>query len=245
MVTCATRIALVLALSLAVACGKSKSSSDEGPDAIGDTPLAQIDYGTEDAPAADSQLPADTLEDGTSDAEPCTIVTSEYGFRNNCDGTVTDTKTGWIWEKSFQQVTTLPEALKACSDSRTAGKNDWRVPTIDELRSLILGCPASAPTGACPVHALTTCTDETCRNASCDGCGNGQGPVTNPLKPASHCYMDASFDWYCNLFWSGTQVKAKVTGDKRSWYVTFYDARIDVPPTMPTSSSGLRCVRGP
>ena len=69
MVTCATRIALVLALSLAVACGKSRSSSDAGPDAIADTPLAEIDYGTEDAPATDSELPADALEDGTSDAK--------------------------------------------------------------------------------------------------------------------------------------------------------------------------------
>ena len=58
--------------------------------------------------------------------------------------------------------------------------------------------------------------------------------------------MDNTFDWYCNLYWSGTQVQATVAGDKRSWYLTFFDAAINVPPTMSgMQSAAVKCVRGP
>lgn len=248
MVICATRLALVLALSTAWACGSSSSASDKGPDSPVDVPLSEIDYGQEDVPGTDAELPlADSLDpdaDGDADVVPCAFVTSPQGFRDNCDGTVTDTNTGWTWEKSYQWAAGVDEAKKSCLSSRTGGFNDWQLPTIDEMRTLILGCPDTGPTGACPVHALANCIDESCRTASCNGCATNQGPVEKPGDPTRKCYLDGSFDWYCNLFWTQTQVKAKTPGYKRAWYVTFYDAAIDVPPTMAVIQSwAMRCVR--
>jgi hypothetical protein len=210
------------------------------PDPGQDSPFA--DPGAQDTSV---QNDPGATDEGSVDPGPlCDVVTSLFGFRDNCDGTVTDTNTGWTWEKSFHWAAGLDEAKKACADSRTGGFNTWRLPTIDELRSLILQCPATVPAGTCPVHALANCIDESCRNDSCNGCATNQGPVEKPDDPSRKCYLDGSFEWYCNLFWSETQVKAKVAGDKRSWYVTFYDAGINVPPSMAQIQSwALRCVR--
>ena len=97
----------------------------------------------------------------------------------------------------------------------------WRVPTIDELRSLLLGCPANELGGECGV------TDPSCLDASaecsdeCDllmGCEWGAGPGVGgyfqpPEISASKCFeiLSSSIDetgqygalWYVN-FKSGT-----------------------------------------
>lgn len=241
----------LVAASLALACGSSTKSADNAVDDLGDIARTDIEY-PEDALAdgvvADTPADGDVLPgDLPLDAEPCFVLTSEYGFRDNCNQTVTDTKTGLTWEKGYSWAAGLDDARRACVTSRTGDFADWRLPTIDELRGLIVGCPETAPTGACAVHVLPTCIDETCRNDACNGCATNQGPVQKPGDPTRRCYLDGTFDWQCSiLFWSTTQVRAKTTGDKRSWYVTFYDAQIGVPPSMAqVQNSALRCVRGP
>ncbi|MBI3444585.1 MAG: DUF1566 domain-containing protein [Magnetospirillum sp.] len=61
-------------------------------------------------------------------------VRPAYG--DNGDGTVTDSITGLMWEKSFRRLS-FAEAEAAAGASRTGGHGDWRVPTIKELYSLI------------------------------------------------------------------------------------------------------------
>jgi hypothetical protein len=70
-------------------------------------------------------------------------------YRDNGDGTVTDQVTGLIWQKAFKQVRWGDAAADARAD-RTGGFDDWRVPTIKELYSLILfsGATGSAGPGA-------------------------------------------------------------------------------------------------
>lgn len=78
------------------------------------------------------------------------FVNSIDGFTNNGDGTVTDTKTGLVWQacavgQTFNKSTgscdgaaekyNYDEALKITSDF--AGKADWRVPTLAELNSIV------------------------------------------------------------------------------------------------------------
>lgn len=75
------------------------------------------------------------------------------GFTNNGDGTVTDTKTGLIWQacavgQTFNgsngsngscngdaKTYTHADALALTSDF--SGQTDWRVPTISELHSIV------------------------------------------------------------------------------------------------------------
>jgi hypothetical protein len=56
---------------------------------------------------------------------------------DNGDGTVTDQRTGLIWQKiGPEKAMTWEEALKYCNGLKLAGYNDWRLPNIKELRSI-------------------------------------------------------------------------------------------------------------
>lgn len=58
-------------------------------------------------------------------------------FIDNGDGTITDSSTGLIWQKIQSSVTmTWEEALDYALELSLAGKSDWRLPNIKELKSL-------------------------------------------------------------------------------------------------------------
>lgn len=59
-------------------------------------------------------------------------------YTDNNDGTITDNVTGLMWEQSMGEKITFEEAFEKAANSDLGGYNDWRVPTIKELYSLIL-----------------------------------------------------------------------------------------------------------
>ncbi|MBK3515780.1 Lcl C-terminal domain-containing protein [Carboxylicivirga marina] len=61
---------------------------------------------------------------------------NQPSYTNNPDGTVTDNITGLIWEKSYQRMT-HSEALAYLEEQNKGDYNDWRIPTIKELYSLM------------------------------------------------------------------------------------------------------------
>ena len=78
-------------------------------------------------------------------------------YTDNGNGTMTDNVTGLMWQKGFQ-VLSYEEAIKFAAASTLSGYNDWRLPTIKKMYSLILfnGVDASSrdiftvPAGAKP-----------------------------------------------------------------------------------------------
>ena len=58
-------------------------------------------------------------------------------YTDNGNGTVTDNITGLMWQKDMGEKMTLQEALEKVKKRSLGGYNDWRVPTIKELYSLI------------------------------------------------------------------------------------------------------------
>ena len=86
----------------------------------------------------------------------------------------------------------------------------WRLPTIDELRSLVRGCPGTMAGGACGI--TDTCYWESCWNSPCNGCSYGQGPGE------AGCYWDVALGESCSAYWSVT-----VFGNATSsaWAISF------------------------
>ena len=59
-------------------------------------------------------------------------------YTNNGDGTITDNVTGLMWEKDMGTKITFNEAFNKADDSTLGRHEDWRVPSIKEIYSLIL-----------------------------------------------------------------------------------------------------------
>ena len=61
---------------------------------------------------------------------------NEPSYRDNGDSTITDLVTGLMWQKDFSK-SSWQGAQDGAATATTGGHDDWRVPTIKELYSLI------------------------------------------------------------------------------------------------------------
>ncbi|MBT0664810.1 DUF1566 domain-containing protein [Geobacter pelophilus] len=92
-----------------------------------------------------------TLATAAQTCRPADIAESAPAARFviNSDGTVTDSSTGLIWKRCSEGLSgakcedgaaktyNWKEAKKAAETSKFAGRNDWRLPTIKELDTIV------------------------------------------------------------------------------------------------------------
>lgn len=86
-----------------------------------------------------------------------------------------NTGLGWVVVVSAGTLTQA-EAAAFCSDFSIAGLSDWRLPTIDEARSLAGGCPDTAPGGSCPLEDAGCLTEDCGLGDACSSCTANLGP---------------------------------------------------------------------
>jgi hypothetical protein len=60
-----------------------------------------------------------------------------YNFIDNNDGTITDLNTNLMWKKDECPDLGFEDALKYCEDLNLAGHNDWRMPNLKEIATLL------------------------------------------------------------------------------------------------------------
>ncbi|OGX55015.1 MAG: hypothetical protein A2306_02540 [Omnitrophica WOR_2 bacterium RIFOXYB2_FULL_38_16] len=58
-------------------------------------------------------------------------------FKDNNDGTITDTLSGLMWQKGENERMDWYSALKCCKNMRLADYSDWRLPNLKELNSIL------------------------------------------------------------------------------------------------------------
>jgi hypothetical protein len=75
-------------------------------------------------------------------------------YQDNSDGTVTDLNTGLMWQKYSGDKMTYEEAGANASSLNLAGYNDWRLPTIKQLYSLILFSGINPPAESVAKNAV-------------------------------------------------------------------------------------------
>jgi phosphoribosyl 1,2-cyclic phosphodiesterase len=94
-----------------------------------------VDTGQKTFFGDDGEIPAPALGDpfyGQDAQYPGTGPS----YSENGDGTITDRTTGLMWQQGFE-VMSYDEALQYAGTSTLAGHEDWRLPSIKEMYSLI------------------------------------------------------------------------------------------------------------
>ncbi len=130
------------------------------------------------------------------------------------------------------------EAKYVCETFTLGDRSDWRLPNINELRSLVKGCAVTDvtpfDTGDCQVLD-DSCLQITCSNNGCGGCdNNGTGPGQNG------CYWDPNINGGCSSFWSSSEVVEGAIAPS-AWFVFFQSA--SVCETFQDVEIDVRCVR--
>lgn len=69
--------------------------------------------------------------------QDATYLSNQPSYKDNNDGTITDNVTGLMWAKDMGEKMSYEEAVSYVNGYRLGGYDDWRIPTIKELYSLI------------------------------------------------------------------------------------------------------------
>ena len=125
---------------------KSENDTDEPQDDTDDTE-PQNDN---DEPIPESSLP----QCSSANQTPCK-----------------DAQSGLIWSDTALFIMNHEDAVQFCETLTEGGYSDWRLPDIDELRTLIMNCTNTLPNGGCLVSARTECLYDECFSEKC-GCSN-------------------------------------------------------------------------
>lgn len=151
-----------------------------------------------------------------------------------------DTGSTLSWESTPSAEThAQADARFRCDGLVLGGHDDWRLPSVDELRSLIRGCPVTEPGGACPASdpSCLSSTADTCNTDACLGCSSAQ----NGGPGGGGCYWDAALAGSCaEATWSRSV--DTVVPASYSW-VVFFD-RAMVTAMENATELSARCVRG-
>jgi len=148
-----------------------------------------------------------------------------------------DPGTGLIWQLRGE----LPRAWSViamgyCQRLRYAGADDWRMPTIDELRSLVRGCTRTDSRGRCRVRHRCS-AQARCYTANCRGCGRKRG------DSPGRCYWPAAFGKQCDkVIWSSTTDRGRKV--RVNWYLDFSTAGL-IRGLWKRQVPSVFCVRGP
>ena len=148
-------------------------------------------------------------------------------YTDNGDGTVTDNQTGLVWQKTPGSKVNFDAAKNDAATLQLGGENDWRLPTIKELYSLM---NFSGYTGM---------------EAS-----NSKPYIDTSVFDFSYGDTTAGERMIDAQFWSATEyVSTTMNGDATVFGVNFADGRIKGYPKFSPQSGGdnkmfVRYVRG-
>ena len=195
----------------------SDSGNDSDDTDISDTEISDNDDDTDtndpDTDSGDSQ-PDD--DGDTSSPEPAFPQCSPTSSKPCILGKL-------IWSETKKTNRTQGGCNTDCNNLNEAGySSGWRLPTINELRTLVQNCSktVSLPDGVCQVS-------DDCIQTSC--------------KVENNCKCSSGNDYSklgdTDSLWSGTKVESNMSA---AWYINFSSAYIDS--TNTSEKKSARCV---
>jgi len=182
----------------------------------------------EDTSGGDSDADADADSDTDSDSDSDAAVAVNM---TDCAGGKLDPATNLCWQNPPPNVTYMwSDAVSYCDDLSLGGHNDWRLPKIQELISLLRGCVDGRATGdssrsPCGVTD-PDCLGSGCGANHCGGCTSGEGPGldgsywdpalsgNDDFYGSSSSYADdTSYAWVVDFYYGLVGANGKANGD--------------------------------
>lgn len=190
---------------------------------------------------SDGEIKEQVCKDDGSGWAPCVACTNNYTYWN-------DPNTNLTWQDPQKDAyndkdigLTQPDAVRYCEELVLGGHDDWRLPNIDEMRTVIRGNPATETGGDCPLHDGSERSDMS--NPDC-------APITEHGGPGSNgCYWVPDFTGVCDKPDPAAEghplefVSATVSSDNPDWVgcVLFDNGAVSFNHIL--SYADVRCVR--
>jgi hypothetical protein len=219
--------------------GDGDADTDGDTDADGDSDSdtdSDTDADSDGDTDTDTDADTDTDGDGDTDTDSSTDTTA------NCDPAWGwyDKATGLCWLNPASDIYTYgwEYAIAYCDGLSLDGFNDWRLPKIQELISLIRGCEDGTATGDLSVSKCKVsdpdCLGDTCDDTGCGKCASMSGPDDEP----DGCYWEPDLEGHCRQYWSSSPC---TDSSSNAWIVAFFKATV----RCGTTNVGYyaRCVR--
>ncbi len=147
--------------------------------------------------------------------------------------TWTDPDTNLTWLLEFDQWIGWDDATAYCENSTLGGHDDWSLPSIDQLRTLVSGCDNTGTGGECGV--TSDCLTEDCWTDVCEGCEAYKGSYDDGFYIPDLFLHDE-----CIFYWSSS-VLASDSGE--AVYLQPHDALIDWTAKWVIDATCVTCVR--
>jgi len=156
------------------------------------------------------------------------IIESESG-KPVVEKVVIDNKNNILWQYPRTDQSDLqfnsPEGY--CENLFYAGYNDWRLPSINELRTLVKDCNETKTGGTCGI--TNNCHEKSCRNDTCDGCEKKS---------------DNSYSVFGDKAYLQSSTVSEVTDvSTRYWFLNFLSGEIESYSSRSWIEYSVRCVR--
>jgi hypothetical protein len=232
-----SRIALLILSWIAipvVSCGDDSAGDDSSSDSDSDS---DTDSDTDTDTDTDSDTDTDTDTDSDTDTDTDTDSDTDTDGDVDCSGGWLAPEADLCWQNPSSNTSyAWQEALDYCEGLVEDGYEDWRAPTIDELRSLVRGECAeshSGADGACQVTDGSSWDDwdgEAC-TTSCAYLG-GPGPDGQYWDPELSGPVD-------NLYWSASTISG---APAQAWDIHFTDGWL-LGTDKTSADHFARCVR--
>lgn len=147
-----------------------------------------------------------------------------------------DPDTGLTWSSKITKEMAWDDAVLYCEDLNEGNYSKWRLPTIDELRTLIKNCPQTVSEGSCKVSADNDCLSSECQTEEdCNGC------VYDSDEPNNYSKLDYFHSNQYPKYWSSSQQSNDYPSTISAWLVDFSVGGIYL--YVKDSPLSVRCVK--
>ena len=152
------------------------------------------------------------------------------GDEGASESTWRDSVSGLTWQRKAKSGLLFEDAEPYCGNLTLDGAGGWRLPTISELRTLIVGCADTETGGACEIS--DGCSGLNCSSQECKNCSYEGGPSE------SGCYLPEEMSDNCTTIWSSTRMQ---DNEYYIWAVYFQYGWIEK--RLTTKTNGVLCVK--